>query len=145
MNGFLPDAFSLPGFDLDAFVAATLAEDLGPDGRDVTSEAVIPADAMFDGVMDSRDAVTLAGLPIAAAFFRALDPQVDIEMLHRNRAPLCRECLDWSERKSHLAGSLGRALLTHIEAVGWARRDAATRVVTFSAKGEKQFEAQLLR
>ena len=56
MNGFLPDAFALPGFDLDAFVAATLAEDLGPDGRDVTSEAVIPAEAMFDGVMDSRAA-----------------------------------------------------------------------------------------
>ncbi len=76
--------FSLPGFDIDAFVAATLAEDLGPDGRDVTSEAVIPADAMFDGVMDSRDAVTLAGLPIAVAFFRALDPQVEIELLHQD-------------------------------------------------------------
>ena len=74
-------AFTLDGFDLDAFVAATLAEDLGPDGRDVTSEAVIPADAIFDGVMDSRDAVTLAGLPIAATFFRALDPDVEIEML----------------------------------------------------------------
>ena len=84
MNGFPPDAFSLNGFDLDAFVAATLAEDLGPDGRDVTSEAVIPADAMFEGVMDSRDAVTLAGLPIAVAFFRALDPEVEIEMLHRD-------------------------------------------------------------
>ena len=84
MNGFLPDAFALPGFDLDAFVAATLAEDLGLDGRDVTSEAVIPAEAMFDGVMDSRDAVTLAGLPVAVAFFRALDPQVEIEMQHRD-------------------------------------------------------------
>ncbi|KXU30067.1 MULTISPECIES: carboxylating nicotinate-nucleotide diphosphorylase [Sphingobium] len=73
--------FALPGFDLDAFIASTLAEDLGPDGRDVTSEAVIPADAVFDGVMDSRDAVTLAGLPIAAAFFRALDPAVEIELL----------------------------------------------------------------
>ncbi|MCB4858313.1 carboxylating nicotinate-nucleotide diphosphorylase [Sphingobium sp. PNB] len=73
--------FALPGFDLDAFIASTLAEDLGPDGRDVTSEAVIPADAIFDGVMDSRDAVTLAGLPIAAAFFRALDPAVEIELL----------------------------------------------------------------
>lgn len=77
-------AFSLPGFDLDAFIASTLAEDLGPDGRDVTSEAVIPADAIFDGVMDSRDAVTLAGLPIAAAFFRALDPDVEIELLKQD-------------------------------------------------------------
>ncbi|UZW54162.1 carboxylating nicotinate-nucleotide diphosphorylase [Sphingobium sp. JS3065] len=77
-------SFALPGFDLDAFVASTLAEDLGPDGRDVTSEAVIPADAIFDGVMDSRDAVTLAGLPIAAAFFRALDPDVEIELLKQD-------------------------------------------------------------
>ena len=76
--------FTLPGFDLDAFIASTLAEDLGPEGRDVTSEAVIPADAIFEGVMDSRDAVTLAGLPIAAAFFRALDPDVEIELLRQD-------------------------------------------------------------
>lgn len=75
-----PDG-SLPGFDLDAFVAATLAEDLGAEGRDVTSEAVIPVDAMFEGVMDTRDAVTVAGLSIAVAFFRALDPAVEIDVL----------------------------------------------------------------
>ncbi|HKT78240.1 MAG TPA: carboxylating nicotinate-nucleotide diphosphorylase [Sphingobium sp.] len=83
MNDDSP-AFTLPGFDLPAFIASTLAEDLGPDGRDVTSEAVIPADAIFEGVMDSRDAVTLAGLPIAAAFFRALDPSVEIELLRQD-------------------------------------------------------------
>ena len=76
--------FTLPGFDLDAFIASALAEDLGPDGRDVTSEAVNPADAIFEGVMDSRDAVTLAGLPIAAAFFRALDPHVEVELLRQD-------------------------------------------------------------
>ena len=68
------------GFDLDAFVRATLAEDLGDVG-DITSAAVIPADARFGGVMDSRDAVVVAGLPIAEAFFRALDPAVRIERL----------------------------------------------------------------
>ncbi|MDG5488272.1 carboxylating nicotinate-nucleotide diphosphorylase [Sphingomonas sp. BGYR3] len=72
--------FTLDGFDLDAFVRATLAEDLGT-GRDVTSEAVIPLDARFEGVMDSRDAIIVAGLPIAEAFFRALDPDVEIERL----------------------------------------------------------------
>ena len=76
--------FALDGFDLNAFVATTLAEDLGPDARDVTSEAVIPADAIFDGVMDARDPVTLAGLPIAIAFFRALDPDVEIEQLRQD-------------------------------------------------------------
>ncbi len=72
--------FSLHGFDLDAFVHATLAEDLGV-GGDITSAAVIPADARFTGVMDSRDAITVAGLPLAEAFFRALDPDVRIERL----------------------------------------------------------------
>ena len=80
-----PMTFSLPHFDLDAFVAATLAEDLGAGqpggGQDVTSESVIPADARFAGVMDARHAITVAGLPIAAAFFRRLDPGVEIEIL----------------------------------------------------------------
>jgi len=79
------DTFTLAGFDLSAFVANTLAEDLGEGlpggGRDVTSDSVIPAEARFAGVMDSRDAVSVCGLPIAAAFFRALDPAADIELL----------------------------------------------------------------
>ena len=72
--------FSLPEFDLDAFVRATLAEDLGS-GGDITSMAVIPADAVFTGVMDSRDAISVAGLPIAERFFRALAPDMVIEIL----------------------------------------------------------------
>ena len=70
----------IPGFDLGRFVADTLAEDLGEHG-DITSAAVIPADARFSGVMDSRDAITVAGLPMAEAFFRGLDPEVRIERL----------------------------------------------------------------
>ncbi|MBU6167342.1 MAG: nicotinate-nucleotide diphosphorylase (carboxylating), partial [Alphaproteobacteria bacterium] len=70
----------IDGFDAAAFVAATLAEDMGA-GGDVTSAAVIPADARLVAVMASRDAVTLAGLPLAAAFFRALDADCRIEML----------------------------------------------------------------
>ena len=73
-------SFSLEGFDLERFVAATLAEDLGQSG-DITSQAVIPADARFRGVMDSRDAITVAGLEIAEAFFRALDPEAEIDKL----------------------------------------------------------------
>ena len=75
----------IPGFDLDAFVAVVLAEDLGVGllggGHDVTSESVVPADARFAGVMDTRDAIVVAGLPIAAAFFRTLDPQMEIAIL----------------------------------------------------------------
>jgi nicotinate-nucleotide pyrophosphorylase (carboxylating) len=79
-----PD-FELAGFDVATFIRATLDEDLGKGlpggGRDVTSESVIPAEARVAGVMESRDAITVAGLPLAAAFFRHLDPGVKIEML----------------------------------------------------------------
>ena len=74
-------AFTLPHFDLDAFVRATLAEDLGPTGTDVTSQSVIPADVRFEGTMDSRDAIVVAGLPIAVAFFSSLDPAMEIDLL----------------------------------------------------------------
>ncbi len=78
-------AFALPGFDLDRFVRETLAEDLGEGleggGKDVTSESVIPADARFAGVMDSRDAIVVAGLPLAETFFRHLDSDCVIESL----------------------------------------------------------------
>ena len=98
-------SFSLPGFDLDAFVASTLAEDLGP-GGDITSEAVIPAEARFRGVMDSRDAIVVAGLPIAEAFFRALDPAVEVERLVEEGAEVAA-----GTDLLRLIGS-GRAMLT---------------------------------
>ncbi len=82
--------FDLAGFDLARFVQATLDEDLGVGlpggGHDVTSESVIPADARFAGVMDTRDAIVVAGLPIAAAFFRTLDPGMEIDVLVKEGA-----------------------------------------------------------
>ncbi len=56
------------------------------------------------------------------------------------KRPLCRACLDWSERRSHLAGALGRALLARIFALGWARRLEGGRAVAFSAPGLAAFE-----
>jgi nicotinate-nucleotide pyrophosphorylase (carboxylating) len=73
-------SFSLERFDLERFVEETLAEDLG-EGGDVTSAAVIPEEARFGGVMRSREPIVVAGLPIAEAFFRRLDPEVEIEQL----------------------------------------------------------------
>ena len=65
-------------FDIDAFVREVLAEDLGT-GGDVTSNATIDADAQFIAKMNCRQAIVVAGLDIAAAFFRALDPAMEIE------------------------------------------------------------------
>jgi len=79
-EGMNPQDPGSGGFDVDAFVRSTLAEDMGA-GGDLTSRAVIPAEAELTAVMDSRDAVVVAGLPLAEAFFRALDPEVRIERL----------------------------------------------------------------
>jgi nicotinate-nucleotide pyrophosphorylase (carboxylating) len=67
-------------FDVDEFVTRALAEDLGT-GGDVTSNATIAADARFTAEMNCRQPIVVAGLEIAAIFFRALDPDVLIEPL----------------------------------------------------------------
>jgi len=70
---------------------------------------------------------------------------IDVTRLRAARAPLCKECLDWSERRSHLAGSLGRAFLSRIEELGWATRDRRTRIVAFSPGGMRSFDDFLLK
>jgi nicotinate-nucleotide pyrophosphorylase (carboxylating) len=70
----LPD-----GFNLAEFVQSVLSEDLGI-GGDVTSAATIAADASFNASMNARQAIVVAGLEIAAAFFRTLDVKVEIEI-----------------------------------------------------------------
>jgi nicotinate-nucleotide pyrophosphorylase (carboxylating) len=69
-----------PDFNLAEFVTATLAEDLGI-GGDVTSCATIPREARFVALMNCRQPIVLAGLEIAAEFFRALDEEVSVEQL----------------------------------------------------------------
>lgn len=57
----------------------------------------------------------------------------------KGRRPLCRACLDWSERKNHLAGSIGAELLLRFFDLGWATRAADSRVIAFSPEGERRF------
>ena len=66
---------------------------------------------------------------------------IDLAPLQAQRRPLCRTCLDWSERRSHLAGALGEALLTRFIEIGWAKREVGSRVIRFTAPGEKAFLA----
>jgi nicotinate-nucleotide pyrophosphorylase (carboxylating) len=98
-------SFTLDRFDLPAFIAATLAEDMGDRG-DITSAAVIPDGARFQGVMQTREDIAVAGLPLAEAFFRALDPEVEIETIvgEGERAPAGTELM-------RISGG-ARALLT---------------------------------
>jgi DNA-binding transcriptional ArsR family regulator len=69
--------------------------------------------------------------------------QISADSLAHPRRPLCRACLDWSERRHHLAGTLGAAILTRFTELKWAARDATpgSRVVNFTRNGEKRFAA----
>lgn len=64
---------------------------------------------------------------------------IDAAALRSARRPLCRSCLDWSERRAHLAGSLGKALLSTVLDKGWARRARESRSVVFTPEGDRQF------
>lgn len=90
------------------------------------------------GIAEQRGhpALTDAGHDAMLAF------GIDLPALQKSRAPLCRACLDWSERRTHLAGSLGRSLYTRFEELGWAKRDQDTRVVVFTRAGERAFAEQ---
>ena len=67
---------------------------------------------------------------------------INIQALARERRPLCRACLDWSARRYHLAGALGAAVLRRCLDLRWARREKGSRVVSFSATGEKALREQ---
>jgi DNA-binding transcriptional ArsR family regulator len=75
--------------------------------------------------------------------FMASALQIDADALAHPRRPLCKACLDWSERRHHLAGMLGAAVMTRFTELKWAARDSApgSRVVNFSRTGEKRFAA----
>ena len=96
---------------------------------------------MFDTLAERRliavdgDAVTLseAGRAFAGDF------GIDLAAAERGRRPLCKACLDWSARRSHLAGTLGAAFLRRFYALGWAKRVPDSRIVAFSRSGERAF------
>lgn len=86
-------------------------------------------------VLDGDDlALTDSGALFAERF------EIDVDALRKRPSPVCRECLDWSERRSHLAGSLGRAFLRRFQDLGWAKVDPKTRVVTFTRAGVAAFD-----
>ncbi|HEY2818046.1 MAG TPA: helix-turn-helix domain-containing protein [Casimicrobiaceae bacterium] len=71
------------------------------------------------------------------AFWRDLG--IELDDIAPTRRLLCRPCLDWSMRRHHLAGALGAALLHRMFELNWARREKDSRIVTFSAAGERAF------
>ncbi|NLG75198.1 MAG: winged helix-turn-helix transcriptional regulator [Xanthomonadaceae bacterium] len=62
---------------------------------------------------------------------------IDASQLSHTRRPACRACLDWSERRNHLAGALGALLMKRLIDLRWASTARGSRVVRFSAEGER--------
>jgi DNA-binding transcriptional ArsR family regulator len=100
---------------------------------------------MFDRLQATgMIAGTDAGLRLTRAgerFFAASG--IALDAVTGGRRPVCRACLDWSERRHHLGGALGAALLRLIYDRGWAKRVANSRVVTFSKAGTARFDAMM--
>ncbi len=98
--------------------------------------------ALFDGLLARRLlarrgedlALTRKGEDAMHAF------GIDLAAAASARRALCKDCLDWSVRRSHLAGGLGMALLDRFYDLGWARREKNSRVVTFTPAGLRSFE-----
>ena len=68
---------------------------------------------------------------------------IDLDCIRAQRRALCRTCMDWSERRNHLAGALGAALLQRMIDRGWAKRDRGSRLVIFRPSGERALQQAL--
>lgn len=60
---------------------------------------------------------------------------IDVDALRRSRRSFARQCLDWTERRPHLAGALGAALCTRTLALGWFARERQRRALRVTHKG----------
>lgn len=98
---------------------------------------------MFDSLV-SRGYLVTRGEDLAltgAGRSFVSDFGISIDILSTGRRPLCKSCLDWSARRTHLAGALGAALLSRFYQESWAVRLEGSRTVEFSSSGETRFTA----
>lgn len=103
-------------------------------------QAVAMLDRLVAKNVFVRDEQEIRLGPSAASHFAA----IGIDVYTKPRRPVCRACLDWSVRRSHLAGTLGAAILEKILAEKWARREKDSRAVIFSPPGKQAFEKVFL-
>jgi DNA-binding transcriptional ArsR family regulator len=103
------------------------------------------ADALVAGgyveLASDGGVVTEAGVALLGRIGIDLDSLTATTSRRSHRLP-CRPCLDWSERRPHLAGAVGAALCTHSLQKGWIRRIDGTRAVAITPKGQLTFREQ---
>lgn len=89
-------------------------------------------------IVDHGEETTLTEAGVI--FFQSLG--VDIDKLSKTKRPLCKSCLDWSERRNHLAGVLGQWILNDLMDKGWANKNLDSRIIQFTEQGLKRFNKQ---
>jgi DNA-binding transcriptional ArsR family regulator len=96
-------------------------------------------DAMTErGLLDWGDGLTLTR--DGASW---LQEDVGISLATGTRRPFVRSCLDWTERRPHLAGAVGAALCRHALDSGWIARIGTTRAVVVTAAGRRALRDHL--
>jgi DNA-binding transcriptional ArsR family regulator len=78
--------------------------------------------------------------PEGPRWFEALG--LDAAALRRSRRTFARRCLDWTERRPHLAGALGAALFSRLMALGWVVRLPKTRALRITHRGAEELEGR---
>lgn len=101
---------------------------------------------LYDGlVMNGAFSFGNAGLELSSAGHRIFGEfGIDTYAVMAQKRVFCKSCLDWSERRHHLAGALGASLLDRIVDLGWATRIKGTRIMEFSVPGEKALRATFM-
>jgi DNA-binding transcriptional ArsR family regulator len=133
LTAHLDPALPRPGSLRSATVSAALARGRTCYDHLAGRLGVAITDAMAGaGLLDQRHgcALTESGMdwltgPLA----------VDPEVFRASRRPVARECLDWTERRSHLAGTAGAQIRLRLEANGWTRRTGSSRAVRLTPSG----------
>lgn len=100
---------------------------------------VAACDALLARQVFRKDEDGFQLTPAGRAWFADLG--IDTDAAAKQKRALCRPCLDWGERRHHLGGALGTALLNRLFELGWARREPESRVVSFTPPGEQKFRA----
>jgi DNA-binding transcriptional ArsR family regulator len=98
--------------------------------------------ALFDSLQRER-LLTAELEPTAKGARRFAELAIDVDELAQRRRPLARRCLDWTERRHHLAGSLGAALAARCFDLGWIERRPSSRAVRLTTKGRDALRREL--
>ncbi len=97
--------------------------------------------ALYDALVAQgviKDTLTVATLTDKGRqFFQQLG--ADIDVLEKQKRPICKACLDWSERRTHIAGGLGKWILEDAFSKHWVKPVSDSRVLTFTPAGIKAF------